>query len=254
MLDRITATNLARQDGSLIPHGFFARQGGVSTGPYASLNCSFSGADDPQNILENRARVAAALGVPPAHLLGLKQTHSTTVITATAPWPIGAGPQADAMVTATPGLALSVITADCAPVLLSNADGTVIGAAHAGWRGALAGILEATAAAMRSLGAADITAAIGPCIHQASYEVTASLRDPILAANPAASPFFAPGREHHWQFDLPGYCQSRLAAIGIPAEILPHDTCAEEANFFSHRRRTLRGEPAIGHQISVIKL
>jgi YfiH family protein len=232
---------------------FFTRKGGVSTGPYESLNCSFSGADDRENILENRARVAAALGVPPDHLLGLKQTHSATVITATTPWAIGAGPQADAMVTATPGLALGIITADCAPVLFSNGAGTVVGAAHAGWRGACAGILEATAAAMRALGATDIKAAIGPCIHQQSYEVTATLRDPILARDAAAARFFTPGRKDHWQFDLPGYCQSRLAAIGVAAAILPHDTCADEQNFFSHRRRTLRGEPAIGHQISVIK-
>jgi YfiH family protein len=233
---------------------FFTRQGGVSTGPYASLNCSFSGQDDRENILENRVRVAAAIGVAPENLLGLKQTHSTTAITVTRPWQIGAGPDADAMVTSTPGLALGIITADCAPVLFASTDGTIIGAAHAGWRGALSGILEATAAAMRALGGQSITAAIGPCIQQASYEVTASLRDPILAENPAAARFFAPGREHHWQFDLPGYCQSRLAAAGIQATILPHDTCADEQKFYSHRRRTLRGEPAIGHQISVIKI
>jgi len=235
-------------------HGFFTRTGGVSTGLYTSLNCSFSGADSRENILENRARAAAALGIPPENLLGLKQTHSTTVIHATTPWPIGAAPEADALVTATPGLALSIITADCAPVLFSNAEATIIAAAHAGWRGALAGILEATAAALRALGATRITAAIGPCIHQPSYEVTATLRDPILAQDPTAERFFAPGREHHWHFDLPAYCQGRLAAINIPAEILPHDTCADEANFFSHRRRTIRGESAIGHQISVIKL
>jgi YfiH family protein len=233
---------------------FFTRQGGVSTGPYASLNCSFSGQDDRENILENRTRVAASIGVPPENLLGLKQTHSTNVITVTTPWPIGAGPDADAMVTATPGLALSVITADCAPVLFSSAQGTIIGAAHAGWRGALAGILEATAAAMRALGAQTIHAAIGPCIHQASYEVTATLRDPIISHDPAAQKFFTPGRENHWHFNLPAYCQSRLAAAGVTATILPHDTCADEAQFFSHRRRTIRGEPAIGHQISVIKI
>jgi YfiH family protein len=236
------------------PHAFFTRNGGVSTGPYASLNCSFSGADDPENIRQNRALVAAHMAVPPEHLLGLKQIHSPTVITVDKSWPTGAGPAADAMVTATPNLALGIITADCAPVLFADATGGIIGAAHAGWRGALAGILEATVTAMRNLGASYILAVIGPCIHQPSYEVTASLRDPILAQNPDAARFFAEGRAGHWQFDLPAYCQSRLAAIGVPAQILPHDTCQDEANFFSFRRKTLRAEPAIGHQISVIKL
>jgi YfiH family protein len=231
-------------------HGFFTRTGGVSTGPYESLNCSLSGADDRANVLENRARAAAALGIVPGNLLGLKQVHGIEVITATAPWPAGSGPEADALITATPGLALGIITADCAPVLFA-ANG-IVGAAHAGWRGALAGVLEATAAAMRALGAQTITAAIGPCIHQPSYEVAADLRDPILARNPSDARFFAPGRADRWQFDLPAYCAARLAAAGIQTEILPDDTCADEAKYFSHRRRTLRAEPAIGHQISII--
>jgi YfiH family protein len=228
-------------------HGFFTRQGGVSTGHYASLNCSFS-SDAPENVRQNRALVAAAIGTQ--HLLGLKQVHGTQVITVTKPWEDG--PPADAMVTATPGLALGIITADCAPVLFS-APG-VVGAAHAGWRGALAGILEETVSAMQALGAGGITAAIGPCIHQESYEVTASLRDPILAHNPEAETFFAPGRPGHWHFNLPAYCAARLSAIGVATEIMPHDTCAGEQEFFSHRRRTLRAEPALGHQISVITL
>jgi YfiH family protein len=236
-------------------HGFFTRQGGVSAGPFASLNCSFSGADDRANIFENRARVAAAMGVAPDHLLGLKQVHGTAVITVTTPWEIGQGPAADALVSTIPNMAIGVITADCVPVLFCNAAGTIVGAAHAGWRGALAGVLEATVNAMRALGGEDILAAIGPCIHQASYEVRADLRDPILARDPADARFFingaAPG---FWHFDLPGYCAARLAAIGVTATILPHDTSAAEQNFFSHRRRTLRGEPAIGHQISVIRL
>ncbi len=234
-------------------HGFFTRKGGVSTGPYASLNCSFSGADAPENIRRNRALVAQEMGVAPEHLLGLKQVHGTKVITVTAPWEIGQGPEADALVTAMPGLALGVITADCTPVLFSDARGEIIGAAHAGWRGALAGVLEATIAAMRTLGAETITAAIGPCIHQASYEVSADLRAPVLARDKADVRFFTPGRPGHWQFDLPGYCAARLEAMSVPAEILPYDTCAQEEIFFSHRRRTLRREPAIGHQISVIR-
>jgi YfiH family protein len=170
-----------------------------------------------------------------------------------APWEIGQGGEADALVTATPGIALSVITADCAPVLFCSAAG-VVGAAHAGWRGAVAGVLEATVEAMRALGANGISAAIGPCIHQESYEVGADLRDAVLACNAQDARFFIEGRAQKWQFDLPGYCAARLAAIGVATEILLHDTCAEEQNFFSHRRRTLRGEAAIGHQISVIRL
>jgi len=235
------------------PHGFFTREGGVSTGLFATLNCSFSSPDDSANVLRNRAFVARAIGVPSENLAGLKQVHGTTVIDFGAPWPPGEAPAADAIITQNPAYAVSVITADCAPVLFSNDSGTLVAAAHAGWRGALAGILEATVAAMRAKGAQNIQAAIGPCIHQPSYEVSSTLRDPILAQDSHAKTFFIPGREGHWHFDLPGYCQYRLAKLDVQAEILPHDTCADEQNFFSHRRRTLRGEPAIGHQISVIK-
>ncbi len=235
-------------------HGFFTRRGGVSTGPYASLNCSLSGGDDPLDVSRNRALVAAALDVPPDHLLGLKQVHGTTVIDLETPWPPQAGPVADAVVTARPGLGIGVITADCAPVLFADAAGTVVGAAHAGWKGALAGVLEATVAAMRGKGAANIGAAIGPCIHQHSYEVRADLRDAVLARDSADASFFAAAAPGFWRFDLPGYCAARLAAVGVLAAILPHDTCADEQTFFSHRRRTLRGEAAIGHQISVIRL
>jgi len=235
------------------PHGFFTREGGVSTDLFATLNCSFSSPDDSANVLRNRAAAARAIGVPPENLAGLKQVHGTTVIDFGTPWLPGEAPAADAIVTQNPAYAISVITADCAPVLFSNDSGTMVAAAHAGWRGALAGILEATVNAMRAKGAQNITAAIGPCIHQPSYEVTATLRDPILAQDPNTKTFFTPGREAHWHFNLPAYCQYRLAKLNVPAEILPHDTCADEQNFFSHRRRTLRGEPAIGHQISVIK-
>jgi hypothetical protein len=196
--------------------------------------------------------VAAEFGVAPEHLLGLKQVHGAAVVTVTAPWAMGEGPAADAMVTATPGLALGIITADCAPVLFADEVLKIVGAAHAGWRGALAGVLEATAEAMRALGAQNIRAVIGPCIQQKSYEVSADLRDPVLARDAAAARYFAPGRPERWQFDLPGYCAARLKEAGVSSEILPLDTCAEEQNFFSHRRRTLRGEGAIGHQVSVI--
>jgi YfiH family protein len=234
-------------------HGFFTRNGGVSTGAYTSLNCGFSGADNTANIRENRARVAQALGVAPEALLGLKQVHGTEVITVTTPWAIGAGPEADALVTSTPGLALGVITADCAPVLFADTTGRIIGAAHAGWRGAFLGVLEATVEAMRALGAQDIHAAIGPCIHQASYEVSADLRTPIVEDNAAAARFFTPGRPERWQFNLPGYCAARLAQAGVAVDILPNDTCADETNFFSYRRKTLRHEAATGHQISVVR-
>jgi hypothetical protein len=231
-------------------HGFFTRNGGVSTGLYASLNCSFS-SDDPAHVRENRARVAAAMGVPREHLLGLKQVHGDGVVTVREPWAEGAGPAADALVTNVPGLALGVITADCAPVLFCG-DG-VVGAAHAGWRGALAGVLEATVMAMHKLGAQEIHAVIGPCIGQASYEVGADMRDALLARHAADARFFTAGRPGHWWFDLPGYCAARLHAAGVKAQALGLDTCAQEQQFFSYRRKTLRGEAATGHQISVIR-
>ncbi|HQT63650.1 MAG: hypothetical protein B7Z75_07990 [Acidocella sp. 20-57-95] len=235
-------------------HGFFTRLGGVSTGPYASLNCSLSGADDLANVLQNRALVAQSIGVAPNKLLGVKQVHGINVITATAAWKLGEGGQADALVTATAGLAIGIVTADCVPVLFCDAERTVVGAAHAGWRGAVLGVLEATVTAMQKLGGQNIIAVIGPCIHQESYEVAADLRDAVLAQTPDAAKFFAVGRPSRWQFDLPGYCAARLQAIKVATTILPHDTCADTLNFFSHRRRTLRQETAIGHQISVIRL
>ena len=234
-----------------VRHGFFTREGGVSAGPYASLNCSTSGADDPAAVAGNRARAAQALGADPLMLLGLTQVHGADVVTAEAPWPPGAGPRADAMVTRRPGLALGIITADCAPVLLADEDAGVAGAVHAGWRGAVAGVLEATVAAMAALGAQPgrIKAAIGPCIRQGSYEVGPDLRD---AVGPSGAAFFQPGvRDGRWQFDLPGYCAMRLA--GCAVDVVDADTCADP-RFWSHRRRTLAGGEPIGHQISAIVL
>jgi YfiH family protein len=226
----------------------------VSVGPYASLNCSLSGRDDPDAVAENRARAAASLGLAAASLLGLTQVHGTEVVTVTAPWPAGAGPRADAMVCAIPGLALGIVTADCAPVLLADAEAGVVGAAHAGWRGAVAGVLEATVAAMRRLGARPgrMVAAIGPCIGPESYEVAADLRDAVLSAGRQDERFLLAGRPGHWQFDLPGYCAARLARAGVATERIAADTAADAERFFSHRRRTLNGEGPIGHQISVI--
>jgi polyphenol oxidase len=239
------------------PHGFFTRRGGVSRGAYASLNCSLSGQDDHDHVLQNRARVAHSLGADPGRLLGLTQVHGTHVVTATEPWAAGQGAKADAIVTDRSCLALCIVTADCAPVLFADASGTIVGATHAGWRGAVAGVLEATVDAMIALGAeADqITAAVGPCIAQVSYEVGPDLRDTVLARSAADSVFFIPGqREDRWQFDLPGYCAARLRAAGVGNVIVTgFDTLAEEDRFFSHRRRTLAKAGPIGHQISVIR-
>lgn len=232
------------------PHGFFTRKGGVSTGHYASLNCSFS-SDDASLVRENRAIAARSLGANEKMLLGLKQVHGNGVVTVNTPWAEGDGPKADALVTKQTGLALSIITADCAPVLFHGDNGAV-GAAHAGWKGAYAGVLEETAKALHELGAKKINAAIGPCIHQESYEVGAELLAQLSTESEGAVAFFKPGRAGHFWFDLPGYCAFRLARVGINVEILKQNTYAEEDLFFSYRRKTLRQEQAIGHQISII--
>ena len=239
-----------------VPHGFFTREGGVSEGPYASLNASLSGADDRTRVLENRARAARSLGADPALLVGVTQVHGAEVATVTEPWAPGVGPRADAMVTSRPGIALGIVTADCAPVLFADAEAGVVGAAHAGWRGALAGVLEATVLAMQALGASRrrIAAAIGPCIAQASYEVGADLRTAALARDRADARFFVPGRrDGHWQFDLAAYVAARLVSAGL-AQVATtgEDTLADADRFFSHRRRTLAGGGPIGHQISVV--
>jgi len=239
-----------------LPHGFFTRRGGVSTGPYASLNCSLSGQDDPHAVRQNRARAANTLGATPDNLVGLHQVHGPDVIRVTTTWRPGEGPKADAMVTDRPGIALGIVTADCAPVLFADDRNGIVGAAHAGWRGAVAGVLEATIAAMLDLGAKrqNLRAAIGPCIAQCSYEVGADLRDAVLSHSPDSAIHFASGaRPQKWQFDLPGYCAARLTAAGVATvSDVAADTLAREADFFSHRRRTLAGGGAIGHQISVI--
>lgn len=231
-------------------HGFFTRRGGVSTGAYAALNCGLRGEDEPGAVAENRARAARAIGAAPEALRSLRQVHGAAVVEACAAWETL--PEADAMVTRMPGIALGIITADCAPVLFQDAEAGVIGAAHAGWKGAVAGVLESTIAAMEALGAqrGRITAVVGPCIAQASYEVRADLRDAV--GDPR---FFAPGRDAaHFQFDLAGYCAARLLAAGVAGAALGTDTLSDEARFFSHRRRTLAGGGPLGHQISAIML
>lgn len=219
-----------------VRHGFFGRQGGVSTGIYASLNAGTGSNDDPDAVSENRRRIAAGFGLSRERLIGVHQVHSPDAVCVDAPWP-GVRPQADALVTATPGLILSVLTADCAPVLLADAKAGVIGAAHAGWKGALGGVIENTVAAMRDLGARDIAAAIGPCIHQASYEVGPEFEAGFLAAHPDYERFFVAGNGDRRRFDLPGFCTGRLSACGVAhVEIVPLDTYAHPAALHSHRR------------------
>ena len=251
----VTADMLAGQPG--LAHGFFTRRGGVSSGAFAALNCSLSGKDDAEAVRENRRRAADALGLPGGVLAGLTQVHGDAVAVLDTPWPEDRRPLADALVTRRPGLALGIVTADCAPVLFADSVAGVIGAAHAGWRGAVGGVLEATIEAMLGLGAqrARSVAAIGPCIRQPSYEVAADLRDAVLARDPADARVFAEGRrEGRWQFDLAGYCAARLAAAGATVEVTPHDTLANESDFFSHRRNTIAGGGPIGHQLSAIAL
>lgn len=254
----LTTPGLAGTPG--LRHGFFTRRGGVSEGPYAALNCSLSGHDSRDRVRENRRRAMDALGLGPEALHGLTQVHGTAVAELGAEgWAEGHGPPADAVVTRRRGVALGIVTGDCAPVLLADPAAGVIGAAHAGWRGAVAGVLEATVAAMERLGAARarITAAIGPCIAQAGYEVGPDLRDAVLARSAADARFFAPGqrREDRWHFDLAGYCAARLAALGLGAiEACGADTLTEEDRFFSHRRRTLAGGGPLGHQLSAVAL
>lgn len=240
------------------PHGFFTRIGGVSVGPYASLNCSLSSADAREAVLENRSRAVRAIGGDPIGLAHVTQVHSPDVMHVTAPWPPGQAPKADAMVTDRPAVVLGIVTADCAPVLFADPLAGVVGAAHAGWRGAVTGVLDATVAAMVRMGARPerIRAAIGPCIGAASYEVGADLRDAVIATAPGDEHYFSPGRrEAHWQFDLRGYCRGRLERAGVASIYdAEADTVTSEQRFFSHRRRVLAGGGPIGHQISVIRL
>lgn len=239
-----------------VAHGFLARTGGVSTGAVASLNCGLGSGDDPARVAENRRRAADAV-LPGATLVGPYQVHSAICHVVTEPWPHEARPEGDAVVTDRPGILLSVVTADCAPVLLADPAAGVVGAAHAGWRGALDGVAEATVAAMETLGAerTRIVAAIGPCIALASYEVDAAFRERFLARDPASAGCFAEGPAGKPHFDLESYVAGRLAAAGIGAiERLGLDTYAGEERFYSYRRATHRGEPGYGRLISLIGL
>jgi YfiH family protein len=241
-----------------IAHGFFGREGGVSHGIYASLNCGPGSKDDPEVVAENRRRVADALA-PEVRLISLSQVHSPIIHTLT-PWSTEDGKrlEGDGLVTATPGLGLGILTADCAPVLFADAQAGVIGAAHAGWKGALGGVLEATLEAMEKLGAVRmrINAAIGPSISQQNYEVGADFRDRFLEAGAKDERFFVPSdREGHFRFDLPGYVVHRLTQAGTGSvETLGICTYPAENGFFSFRRTTHAGEPDYGRQISAIVL
>ena len=239
-----------------VAHGFLGRRGGVSTGLYAGLNTGTGSGDDPDAVAENRRRAVAAV-LPGAALATVYQIHSSHVAILEEACPLDARPQADAMVTDRPGLLLGILTADCAPVLLADRSAGVVGAAHAGWKGAIGGVTDETLAAMERLGASrgNIAAAIGPCIGPASYEVDEGFRDRFAGEDCANARFFKPGRSGHHHFDLPGYVAARVAAAGVTrVEIVGEDTLTQPQRFFSYRRATLAGEVEYGRQISLIGL
>jgi len=241
-----------------IRHGFFTREGGVSGGLYASLNGGVGSKDDAGHVAENRARMAGALGVAPERFLTTYQIHSPQVLVVETPWTAETRPRADAIVTRMRALAIGISTADCGPVLLADPKARVIGAAHAGWRGALTGVVEATIGAMEQLGAkrGEIRAVLGPMIRQQNYEVGADLIARFAAEDPASNRFFAPAtRDGHAMFDLAGYIGSRLSRAGIHHfEDLGHCTYADPAKFFSFRRTTHRGEADYGRHVNAIAL
>lgn len=250
-VDLITAGVLAG-----VPHGFFGRRGGVSIGVVAGLNVGLGSGDEHASISENR-RLAGEAVMPGAPLVSVYQVHSPHCVTVSEPWGDDARPKADALVTDRPGILLAIVTADCAPVLLADREAGVIGAAHAGWKGALHGVTDRTIEAMEALGArrSATVAAIGPCIAQASYEVDESFASRFLAVDPANETFLAAGKEGHWQFDLEGYVAHRLESAGVGmVEKLGLDTYAAPRRFYSFRRSTHRQEPAYGRQISLIGL
>jgi len=238
-----------------LTHAFFSRQGGASSGIFAGLNCGGGSSDQSAIVDMNRARVAQVVGVPQSHLLHVHQVHSADVVSVDGP--MTETPRADGLVTATPGVALSILTADCQPVLFADRDAGVIGAAHAGWRGALDGVLEATIDAMVALGARrdGIRAAIGPSISQRNYEVGQEFFERFLDEDPDNARFFINGVEGKYQFDLPGYGLMRLRGAGIEtAEWTRHCTYEDAIRFFSYRRSVHRGEADYGRLISLIRL
>ncbi len=238
-----------------VRHGFFTRKGGASSGIFAGLNCGQGSSDMAEMVAINRARVAEAMEADPAALVTLNQVHSADVVVLDAP--TQSRPRADAMVTATPGILLGILTADCQPVLFADPQAGVIGAAHAGWRGTLDGVLEATVSAMEKLGArrGNITAVIGPTISQAAYEVGQEFLDRFMAEDPALSRFFINGQGGRYMFDLPGYGLMRLREAGVAeAGWTGHCTYRDEARFYSYRRTVHRAEADYGRLISTIRL
>ena len=256
MVEHIKANALDRLDG--IAHGFFGRRGGISNGIYESLNIGLGSRDDLPNVRENRSRIAATLGVAPDRLLTPYQIHGTDVVVAETPWAPGPyAPRADAVVTKVAGLAVGISTADCTPILFADANARVIGATHAGWRGALAGALEATVARMEELDAdrGNIIACIGPTISQPNYEVGSDFRDNFLQGDPQSEGYFTKGPNGRPHFDLPGYVRARLERAGISQiELRTACTYSNELGYFSYRRATHRAEPDYGRQISAIVL
>ncbi|WP_265569833.1 peptidoglycan editing factor PgeF [Sphingomicrobium nitratireducens] len=249
-LDIVTAPTLG------VPHGFFGHTGGLSAGAVAGLNCGFGAKDDPEMVRANRRLAADAL-IAGAPLASVHQVHSATCVVATEPWPIEERPHADALVTDRPGLLLGIVTADCAPVLLADTEAGVVGAAHAGWRGAIGGVTDAAIAAMLKLGAKieQITAAVGPCIGRASYEVDYAFPDPFLAEDPDNARFFLEGPADKPHFDLEAYVAARVAAAGVrQVWAAGLDTYALPDRFYSYRRATHENAPTYGRQISMIGL
>lgn len=249
MLEIITSDALAPR------HGFFTRKGGASSGIFAGLNCGTGSSDQAEIVAINRGRVAAAMGSDVDHLVTLHQVHSADVVTVTSP--LSERPRADALVTATPGLVLAVLTTDCQPVLFADARAGVIGAAHAGWKGAKDGVLEATLDAMEGLGAkrADIAAVVGPCISQTAYEVGQEFYEAFTDDSPETRRFFINGNGDRMLFDLPSYGVWRLRQAGVGhAEWTRHCTYRDPARFYSYRRTTHAGEADYGRLISAIRL
>jgi hypothetical protein len=244
--------------GEGVVHGFFGRQGGVSSGIFASLNCGHGSNDEAAAVAENRSRVARWLGTTGDRVLTLYQIHSADALHVTSLWERGQSPKADGMATTMRGVVLGVLAADCAPILFADHEAGVIGCAHSGWKGAIGGVAASTVALMETLGASRrrIRAAVGPCISQRSYEVGPEFQARFVEDNPANARYFAPSlRPAHWQFDLPHYVASRLDALDLASvELLNGCTYAGEAEYFSYRRTTHRGEGDYGRNISAIML
>lgn len=241
-----------------VRHAFFSRNGGVSEGLFTSLNCGYGSGDDKAHVSENRRRAMAQIDLEAERLVTAYQVHSPDVVEVKTPWQRDDAPKADAMVTREPGLALGILTADCVPVLFADPEARVVGAAHAGWKGALHGVLKATVDAMCALGASPkkIQAGIGPAISQRSYEVGPEFPAPFLDQQPGHRDLFCPSkRDGHFHFDLKGYVARRLVEAGLTSvQTLPCDTCAEDSRFFSYRRACHRQEGDYGRGLSAIYL